>query len=100
MDKNMLLLIIYVGYLFLCSCVTFVLFMKDKKMATSGGGPVRIKEKTLLGACVFGGAIGGFIGRLVAHHKTNKIYFSFTIYLSLLLEAAAFVALLLLAVVK
>lgn len=43
MDKNMLLLIIYVGYLFLCSCVTFVLFMKDKKMATSGGGPVRIK---------------------------------------------------------
>ena len=69
-------------------------------MATNGGGPVRIKEKTLLGSCVFGGAVGGFLGRIVAHHKTNKKYFSFTIYVSLLLEAATFVVLLLLAVLK
>ncbi len=98
MSGNLILFIAYVAYLFIASCVTFVLFLKDKKMAQGGGGPVRIKEKTLLGACVFGGAIGGFIGRLVAHHKTNKIYFSFTIYLSLLLEIAAFVVLLVFAV--
>ena len=88
MNKNLIVLLAYVGYLVLISIFTFFLFLKDKKMATKGGGPNRIKEKTLLGACVFGGAIGGFFGRLVAHHKTDKVYFSFVIYVSILLELA------------
>ena len=84
--NNVILLIAYVAFLFIMSIVAFALFLKDKKLATSGGGPVRIKEKTLLATCVFGGAFGGFIGRLVAHHKTNKSYFSLTIVFSLLSE--------------
>ncbi|MBQ9449519.1 MAG: DUF1294 domain-containing protein [Acholeplasmatales bacterium] len=97
MEKGIIVLIAYVGYLALVSLVTFCLFLKDKKMAQKGGGPVRIKEKTLLGATVFGGAIGAFIGRLVAHHKTDKKYFSFTIYVSLLLEAVCLAVLIILA---
>ena len=81
------LLFAYIAFLLLMSFITFCLFVKDKKMAQKNGGPNRIKEKTLLGAVTFGGALGGFIGRLVAHHKTDKVYFSFTIYLSLLLQA-------------
>lgn len=81
-------LIVYCAYIVLMSAVAFCLFLKDKKMAQQNHSEVRIKEKTLLSTVVFGGALGGFVGRLVAHHKTNKSYFSFTIYLSILLQAA------------
>ena len=62
-------------------------------MAKNGGGAVRIKEKTLLGFTALGGAIGAFFGRILAHHKTDKVYFSMVIYFSLLLEAAVLGAL-------
>ena len=68
-------------------------------MAKNNGGPKRIKEKTLLGAVTCGGALGGFLGRIIAHHKTDKSYFSFTIYLSLLLQAGILVLLILAAFV-
>ena len=86
MTYHQILLIGYAAYLVLMSLVTMITFIKDKKMAVNNGNEVRIKEKTLLGLVCFGGAIGGFFGRLIAHHKTNKGYFSFTIYLSLLLQ--------------
>ena len=57
-------------------------------MAQAQGGPKRIKEKTLLGFTALGGAIGAEIGRRLCHHKTDKSYFSLTIYFSLLLEYA------------
>lgn len=76
----------YIAYLVIMSLITLIMFCKDKNMAVKNGGPERIKEKTLLGLTCFGGAIGAFVGRIVAHHKTNKGYFSFTIYLSLLLQ--------------
>lgn len=85
---QLIVLIIYVAYLVLMSIVTFALFLKDKGMAQKNHSEVRIKEKTLLSSVVFGGAFGGFLGRIIAHHKTNKSYFSFTIYLSLLLQVA------------
>ncbi|MBQ2471822.1 MAG: DUF1294 domain-containing protein [Acholeplasmatales bacterium] len=91
MTYQKIVLIIYIAYLALMSLFTFFLFLKDKKMAEKNHSEVRIKEKTLLSSVVFGGALGGFIGRLVAHHKTNKSYFSFTIYLSLLLQALVLV---------
>ena len=69
MSKNMYLLIGYVAWLVLVSLISFCLFVKDKKMAQSGGGPKRIKEKTLLASAVFGGAVGAFLGRIIAHHK-------------------------------
>jgi uncharacterized membrane protein YsdA (DUF1294 family) len=84
MNYNTLILIIYVAWLLIFSIISFLLFIIDKKKAIKGAQ--RIKEKTLLESVVIGGAIGGFIGRIVARHKTNKSYFSFTIYLSLLIE--------------
>ncbi len=84
----MTLIIVYSAYLVLMSLVTFFLFIKDKGMAKKNGNAVRVKEKTLLGCVAMGGAIGGFLGRIVAHHKTDKIYFSLTIYVSLLLQLA------------
>lgn len=86
--KNLIILLAYVIYLVFMSLVSIILYGKDKKMAQNNGNAVRIKEKTLLWVVCFGGAIGGFIGRLLFHHKTNKGYFSFTIYLSLLLQIA------------
>ncbi|MBQ9520256.1 MAG: DUF1294 domain-containing protein [Acholeplasmatales bacterium] len=93
MGPLLYVLIGYVGYLVLLSIITLFLFFKDKNMAKNGGGAVRIKEKTLLGFTALGGAIGAFFGRILAHHKTDKIYFSMVIYFSLLLEAAVLGAL-------
>ena len=89
MEYEKLIFLIYLGVLVLMSLCTFFLFGKDKKMAVNGGGAKRIKEKILLGFCALGGAIGGFIGRLVFHHKTDKSYFSLTIYLGILLQVAS-----------
>ena len=86
--QNLIVLIIYAAYLVVMSLVAIMLYGKDKKMAQNNGNAVRIKEKTLLLIVCFGVAIGWFIGILLLHHKTNKGYFSFTIYLSLLLQIA------------
>ncbi len=94
---NTYILVAYIIWIALASIVAFFLYKKDKKMAQSGGGPVRIKEKTLLSIACMGGAIGALIGRIVCHHKTDKVYFSMVINLSLLLQAAGLVVLLLLA---
>lgn len=96
MTYEQIILIIYIAYILLSSIMTFLLFCKDKKIAVKGGD--RIKEKTLLSFVVFGGAIGGFIGRLVVRHKTDKVYFSFTIYLSILLQAITAAVLIFLAI--
>lgn len=97
MTYQKIILLIYVAYLILMSLVTFALFLKDKGMAQKNHSEVRIKEKTLLSLSVFGGAIGAFLGRIVAHHKTNKSYFSFTIYVSFLLQVAVLVLFILIA---
>lgn len=96
MEYNTLLLVIYICYLVIMSLIALYLYCKDKKIATKQNKD-RIKEKTLLGVCVYGGAIGSYIGRLIAHHKTNKIYFTITIYLSLILQIAGLGILILLA---
>lgn len=88
MNKYILFIIIYIAFLSLLSIITFFLYRKDKKMAQNGGGAKRIKEKTLLGFTALGGAIGAELGRRICHHKTDKSYFSLTIYFSLLLEIA------------
>lgn len=91
MDKYKTYLIfigVYAAYLLILSLITCFLFKKDKKMAQSGGGAKRIKEKTLLGFTALGGAIGAQIGRILFHHKTDKSYFSLTIWFSILMEIA------------
>lgn len=88
MTFELIIFIVYIAVLAFMSLIAFMLYGKDKSMAKKNGGPNRIKESTLLGFSVFGGAIGAFLGRIIFHHKTEKVYFSFTIYLSLLLQAA------------
>lgn len=67
------------------SLVAFCTFANDKKRAVKGQD--RIKEKTLLGMAAFFGAVGALVGRIVAHHKTEKIYFSIVIWFSLVMQA-------------
>lgn len=83
------LFIIDAGLIVLMSLFAFVAFLHDKKLAVKGA--MRTKEKTLLGLAVLNGAIGAFLGRIVAHHKTDKSYFSLTIYLGLLCQIGALV---------
>jgi len=89
MEYEKIIFLAYLGVLVFMSLVAFLLFGKDKKMAVNGGGANRIKEKILLGCCALGGAIGGSLGRIVFHHKTDKKYFSFTIYLGILVQVLA-----------
>lgn len=88
---NQIIFYVALGFFLLMSILSFALFLSDKKKAEAGKD--RTKEKTLLGSAVFGGSCGALIGRIVAHHKTNKIYFSITIYLSFLLQIAVLVLL-------
>lgn len=93
MSYNLILLIVYVAYLVIMSFAAVFTYVKDKDIAVRGKG-MRIQEKTLLRLGVLGGAIGSFFGRKIAHHKTDKVYFSIVIYLSLLLQIGVLVLLL------
>ncbi|MCQ2386505.1 MAG: DUF1294 domain-containing protein [Clostridia bacterium] len=91
LDKTIFL--VFSGILLLSSLADFILFGVDKGKA-GREGVMRIKEKVLLGFCVFGGAIGAFLGRIVFRHKTKKSYFTFLIISSLILQVAVFLLLL------
>ena len=97
MKISIIVLIAYAVWLCLASIISFMLFAKDKAMAKNNGNEVRIKEKTLLSITALGGALGSFVGRIVCHHKTDKSYFSLTIYVSLIAEILALAAIAMLA---
>ena len=81
---NKYLLYGYCAMFVIMSVVAIITYAVDKKKAIKG--EMRIKEKTLLFLAVFFGAFGSFVGRLIAHHKTDKAYFSIVIVFSLLLQ--------------
>lgn len=87
MEFNEIILIVYIAYLIIMSLAAIVFYKNDKKRAEKG--KMRIKEKTLLQLSVFGGGLGSEIGRRLARHKTDKIYFSIVIYLSIVAQIAA-----------
>lgn len=91
MTYHQILFLSYAALMVLMSLSSFSLFMHDKKLAISE--KTRIKEKTLLYTAVLNGAFGAFFGRLCAHHKTNKAYFSITIYFALIMQSAVLVLL-------
>ena len=91
MTFEKLIFVICIIYLIFISFITFFIFGIDKSKAKNN--KERIKEKTLLFYTAFGGALGAFIGRIIFRHKTDKIYFSMTIYFSLLLEIVMVVVL-------
>lgn len=84
MTFEQMILVIYICVLAFISFFTFFIYGIDKSKAKKGKN--RIKESTLLGLSAFGGGLGALIGRLVFYHKTDKLYFSLTIYLSILVE--------------
>lgn len=82
MTYNKKILLIYILILIIMSIVTFIMFGIDKFKAKHNKR--RIKEKTLLELTILGGAIGSLIGRIIFRHKTNKIYFTIVIFLSII----------------
>lgn len=68
------------------SMISFITFGIDKVKAKKE--KIRVKEKTLLEMTILGGAIGSTIARIFFYHKTNKIYFSITIYFALINQIA------------
>lgn len=73
-------IIIYIG---LISLAAFILFGIDKQKAKKHKW--RIPEKTLLGMCLIGGFMGGFLGMQTFRHKTKHWYFYAVIVLSAVL---------------
>ena len=81
---NELILYIYLSLMVIMSIISFTLYGVDKKKAIKG--KERIKEKTLLFYTIFNGAIGAFFARFVFRHKTEKKYFSLTIFAGLFIQ--------------
>lgn len=59
----------------LMNLVDFALIGLDKAYAKQGGW--RIPEKTLFGAALLGGAVGGTAGMFFFRHKTRHWYFRY-----------------------
>ena len=70
-------------YLILLNVLALVLFGLDKRRAIKHDW--RIKEKTLLIPCFFGGGLGGLLGMFIFRHKTKQIKFLTLVPLSILL---------------
>ena len=83
LGHNHLPLWIYLGVM---NVLTFVLFCVDKGRAKKDAW--RIGEGVLLGFSLFGGALGGMLGMLVAHHKVRTPYFRAGLPLALVLNLA------------
>lgn len=79
------ILIATLALIVIMSLAALATFAVDKKRAKQGRD--RVKEKTLLAMAACFGALGAFVGRIVAHHKTNKLYFSIVIWFSLIMQA-------------
>ena len=69
------------------SVINFFMYGIDKRKAKKGKW--RISEKALLCTSFFGGAIGGFLGMRVFHHKTKHGYFTAVNILGLLWQVFA-----------
>ena len=74
----------YLIWLVIVSAVTFVLYGFDKARAKAGGW--RIPERILHGLALVGGFPGGWMGRGIFHHKTQKGFFTLVLIVSTLLH--------------
>lgn len=71
---------IYLIWLAAASGVTFLLYGFDKAKSKTGGR--RVPEIALHGMALSGGFIGGWIGRQIFRHKTQKGFFAFVLTFS------------------
>lgn len=89
------ILYIYSAIIVVMSVIGYFAFLIDKSKAVHG--KPRIKEKTLLTICAVGGALGCAMSRNINRHKTDKIYFTIVIGLSLFVQLVTLTILVLLA---
>lgn len=75
-------------YILAVSLLTWILFGLDKWKAIHGKW--RIRESTLLGLSLIGGAAGGLAGMYLFRHKIRKMRFQIGVPLMLLVQAALF----------
>lgn len=73
-------------YILAVSLLTWILFGLDKWKAIHGKW--RIRESTLLGLSLIGGAAGGLAGMYLFRHKIRKMRFRIGVPLMLLVQAA------------
>ena len=81
---------VYLMYSGIMGVVTFILFGIDKLLSKKEENH-RIPEIVLLGFSSFGGGLGGILGRILLHHKTNfktKFQFAIGIWAAFLLQTA------------
>lgn len=84
MNKLLLCAIIYVG---LMSLILFIMMGADKRRAVRGA--YRTPERRLFLVALIGGAVGGWLGMRVFHHKTRHWSFRLGFPALALLHAAA-----------
>lgn len=84
MNKLLLCAIIYVG---LMSLILFIMMGADKRRAVRGA--YRTPERRLFLVALIGGAVGGWLGMRVFHHKTHHWSFRLGFPALTLLHAAA-----------
>jgi uncharacterized membrane protein YsdA (DUF1294 family) len=76
----------YLIWLALASLITFILYGFDKARSKNGGW--RVPEIVLHGWALAGGFPGGWLGRSVFRHKTQKGIFSFVLAVSTVIHVA------------
>lgn len=77
-------IIIYLIYILVISCISIILYARDKKLAMKHKW--RIPEKVLLGSGLIGGAIGSLFAIYAFRHKTKHWYFPFLNILFLIMH--------------
>jgi uncharacterized membrane protein YsdA (DUF1294 family) len=75
---------VYLIWLAAASLVTFVLYGWDKAKARANGW--RVPEAVLHLLALAGGFLGGWFGRSLFHHKTQKISFLLVLLIATILH--------------
>jgi uncharacterized membrane protein YsdA (DUF1294 family) len=71
---------LYWIWLSIASVITFFLYGYDKTQSKNGGW--RVPERVLHWLALSGGFLGGWAGRSVFRHKTQKGFFTFVLTVS------------------
>jgi uncharacterized membrane protein YsdA (DUF1294 family) len=79
---------LYLIWLAVMSGITFLLYGFDKARSKAGGW--RVPEAVLHGLALAGGFPGGWAGRSVFRHKTQKAIFVFVLAVSTVIHGGLF----------
>lgn len=76
-------------YIVSINILAFSMFMSDKNNSKKHPKQ-RIRERSLLSVCFWGGALGGFVGMHLFHHKTLHKNFTIGITVMLIIQVLVF----------